>query len=331
MMKNILSLFFLVLFLCSVNATDSVAQTDSAIQKPVMYRELFAEPRVTTLLSLDAYKDKTPVTKKHLQDAFVSMMDWKALRSGMVHRYNEYAIFKELNVSWAGDTNAAVTLIQWLYKNGVAVDYTRTTYFFTLQYIHDATKGVYEVRCSANDMVTESGSETPKRVLNRYRKECMWPPSVEEQDREMLSLFTKEYRYFNNWSVKFKRVEPFHAEVVTTLDKKYIEQMLRQQLPAKRTALRVAEDGVYWGDKQIVTVTQEEGQNRITADFDLHYTISMDGKKLKKADSVPHLYLLKTFKRSLVRCDVKGQELKRIRKYTVEEYLKKLEAYIFSE
>lgn len=331
MKKNIFSLLFLVLIICCVRVPYSVADSAHTYKDTVSYRTLYNNPLVTTFVSLDAYKDKTPVTKEHLKNAFVKMMAWKYENGVGVVRYKAYSIFKEMKATWVGDTSTAVTLIQSLYKNGKAIDEIKTTYFFTLEYRHNVAKSVYEVRCTVNDMVVDSTEKKPKQVFNRYRNAPMWPPSAKEQDENVLSFFDKEYRSFFNRSVHFKRVEKYHAEITTPLENKYIQQMLGQHLPARRSDLRVTEDGTFWGDTPIITITPENGQNKITADFDLHYTVSMDGKRLAKVDAVPYRYLRKTFARSLPRCESKEVQLKTIRERTVEEYIKKLGSFVFSE
>lgn len=331
MKNNIFTLFFLVLTICCVRVTYSVAETAQPSQETTFYRTLYSDPLATTFVSLDAYKDKTLVTKEQLKNAFEEMMAWKYKSGVGVVRYKAYSIFKEMKATWVGDTSAAITLIQSLYKNGKAIDLIKTTYFFTLEYTHDVAKSVYEVRCTVNDMVVESTAKEPVQIFNRYRNASMWPPSAKEQDENVLSFFDKEYRSFFNGTVRFKRVEKYHVETVTSLEKKYIQQMLQQHLPAKRSDLRVTEDGTFWGDTPIITITQEEGLSKVTADFDLHYTVSMNGRRLAKADSVPYRYLRKTFAKSLARCDSKEVQLKTIRKYTIQEYLKKLGGFVFSE
>jgi len=334
-MKKI-SLFFLAMSLCCAVAAgaadEPVSSSDSGAQDAsVTYRELLVPPAETTFVSLDVYKDKTPVTRKQLQQAFTEMLRKTNISGGQVFQYHGYSIFKEQHVNWADETSAAVTLVQWLYKNGSAIESTRTTYFFALQYAHDEAKGVYEVHCSANNMVTESRSSESAGVLRKYRGEQFWPPVAEEQDQRMLSLFDKEYRYFFNSTVTFERIKPFRKEVVTALAPEYIEQMLRQQLPAKRTALNVTKEGAFWGDQQIITVFAEKGQYRISADFDLHYTVSMNGVKLRESDKIPYYYLDKTFAKSLSRGSVQRVEMKSIPKYTVEEYLRQIGGFVFSE
>lgn len=305
--------------------------SDDAQKQAVLYRDLLTAPATTTFVSLDAYKDKTPVTRKQLQHSFIEMLRKTNISGGRVLHYHGYSVFKEFQVTWAGETSAAVTLVQWLYENGAAIDSVRTTYFFTLDYFHDEAKGVYEVKCSVNNMVAELRNNEAVGSLRKYRGAQFWPPVAEEQDSRMLSLFNKEYRYFFNSTVWFDRITPFHKEVTTDLAPEYIEQMLRQQLPAKRTNLAVTKDGAYWGDEQIITITPENGQYRLTADFDVHYTVSMDGVKLQKSDSIPYYYLSKTFAKSLARSSVQRVEMKSISKYTMEEYLRQIGGFMFSE
>ncbi|WP_027362279.1 hypothetical protein [Halodesulfovibrio aestuarii] len=329
MKKNILILLFLAI--CCNLVMQSVANATPAKKDLTYYRKLYSNPLATTFLSVDAYKDKSPVTKEHLKHAFAEMMAWKYKNGlGVVH-YKDYSIFKEMKVTWAGDTSAAISLIQSLYKNDKVIDSLKTTYFFTLDYTHNIEKSLYEVRCIVNDMVVESATKEPEQVFDRHHDTWLWPPSGKEQDEKVLSLFDRESRYFFNRSVRFKRVEKYHAEIVTALDKKYVQQMLRQHIPAKRSDLRVTDDGVFWREIPIITIIQEDGHNKISADFDLHYTVSMDGRQLEKMDAVPYEYLRKTFGKSLVRCDMGEEQLKNIRKYTVEEYLKKLGTFIFAE
>lgn len=331
MKKIIFSLFFLVLTIFCVRVVNSVAEVEHVAQDTTSFRTLFNKPLVTTFVSLDAYKDGSPVTREQLKNAFVDMMVWKYKNGIGVVRYKAYSIFKEMKTAWVGDTSAAVTLVQSLYKNGKAIDELKTTYFFTFEYMHDASKSVYEVRCTVNDMAVEVREKEPKKVFNRYKNASMWPPSVNEQDEKVLSLFDKEYRSFFNNSIHYKKIENYHAEIVTSLENSYIQQMLGQHVPAKRSELRVVENGVFWGNTPLITITPENGQNKITADFDLHYTVSMNGKRLAKADVVPYKYLRETFGRSLARCDSDEVQLQTIQKYTVEEYLKKLGTFVFPE
>ncbi len=331
MKKIIFSLFFLVLTIFCARVTSSVAEVEPVAQNKTSFRTLFNEPLVTTFVSLDAYKDNSPVTREQLKNAFVDMMVWKYKNGVGVVRYKAYSIFKEMKAAWVGDTSAAVTLVQSLYKNGKAIDEIKTTYFFTLEYVHDASKSVHEVRCSVNDMAVEVAAKAPKKVFDRYKNAPMWPPSAKEQDKRVLSLFDKEYRSFFNHSIHYKKIENYHAEIVTSLENSYIQQMLGQHVPAKRSDLRVTENGVLWGDTPLITITSENGQKKITADFDLHYTVSMNGKRLAKADGVPYKYLRETFSRSLTRCESGEVQLETIQKYTVEEYLKKLGTFVFSE
>lgn len=336
MMKKVSCLFFLVMSFCFVVAAGAAVEpeiqsSDDAEKQAVSYRDLLTAPTTTTFVSLDTYKDKTPVTREQLQHSFIEMLRKTSMFGGRVLQYHGYSVFKEFHVTWAGETSAAVTLVQWLYENGAAIDSLRTTYFFTLDFSHDEAKGVHEVRCSVNNMVAESRSNESVGSLRKYRGAQFWPPIAERQDIRMLSLFTKEYRYFFNSTVRFDRVQPFREEVVTDLAPEYIEQMLRQQLPAKRTNLTVTKDGAYWGDQQIITITPEGGKYRLTADFDVHYTVSMDGVKLEKKDRVPYYYLSKTFVKSLTRSSVQRVEMKSISKYTMEEYLRQIGGFMFSE
>ena len=331
MKKIIFSLFFLVLTIFCVRVVNSVAEVEHAAQDTTSFRTLFNKPLVTTFVSLDAYKDNSPVTREQLKNAFVNMMEWKYKNGIGVERYKAYSIFKEIKTSWIGDTSAAVTLVLSLYKNGKAIDVIKTTYFFALEYMHDASKAVYEVRCTVNDMAVDVTAKEPKKVFNRYKSAVMWPPSAKEQDEKVLSLFEKDYRSFFNNSIHYKKIENYHAEIVTSLENSYIQQMLGRHVPAKRSELRVTENGVFWGDTPLITITPENGQNKITADFDLHYVVSMDGKRLAKADVVPYTYLRETFGKSLARCDPDEVQLQTIQKYTVEEYLKKLGTFVFPE
>lgn len=331
MKKIIFSLSFLVLTIFCVCVENSIAEIEHSAQDTTSFRTLFNKPLVTTFVSLDAYKDNSPVTREQLKNAFVNMMEWKYKNGIGVERYKAYSIFKEIKTAWIGDTSAAVTLVQSLYKNGKEIDVIKTTYFFTLEYMHDASKAVYEVRCTVNDMAVDVTAKEPRKVFNRYKSAVMWPPSAKEQDEKVLSLFDKEYRSFFNNSIHYKKIENYHAEIVTSLENSYIQQMLAQHVPAKRSELRMTENGVFWGDTPLITITPENGQNKITADFDLHYTVSMNGKELAQADIVPYEYLRKTFANSLARCDSDEVQLQTIQKYTVEEYLKKLGTFVFPE
>lgn len=335
-MKKVSCLFFLMMSFCFVVAAGAAVESDSqpsdgAQKQAVSYRDLLTAPATTTFVSLDAYKDKTPVTYEQLQHSFIEMLRKTNISGGRVLQYHGYSVFKEFHVTWAGETSAAVTLVQWLYENGAPIDSIRTTYFFTLGYSHDEAKGVHEVRCSVNNMVAELRSNEGVGSLRKYRGAQFWPPLAEEQDSRMVSLLNKEYRYFFNSTVRFDRVEPFHEEVITDLAPEYIVQMLRQQLPAKRTNLTVTNDGAFWGDEQIITITPEDGQYRVTGDFTMHYTVSMDGVKLRKSDNVPYSYLSKTFAKSLARSSVQRVEMKSISKYTMEEYLRQIGGFVFSE
>lgn len=325
MKKIIFSLCFLVFTICCVRVATSFAEVEKVPQGTKSFRTILDEPRTSIFVFPDAYKDKSPVNKESLKKVFLTLTQ---LWGGTKVRWSEvYSVFKETKGTWVGDTSVAVTAVQSLYKNGKVIEVFKTTYLVSVEFTHDVSRSVYKMRCTLNDIAVVEAAKEPKKVYKQYERVFLWPPSAKEQDDRILSLFRSEYNSGYGRLVKYKKTEKYHSEIVTSLNKVYIQQMLRQNVPAKRSKLRVVEDGVFWGETPLVTITAENGKNKITADFDLHYIVSCERNRLVREDVVPYRYLRETFGRSLVRCTLDEVQLQRIPKKTIEEVLKNMRRY----
>lgn len=324
-MKNSLCVLCCIFILC---VSSSMA---FASEGRVSYRMLQHNGGATTFYTASTFEDGTPVSKQMLKEAFARMMAWKYVHSNIVSTYETYSIFKEVFSTWAGDNSATVTLAQYLYKNGKVLNTMKTTYIFDVQYSYDIEKQKHKIHCIVNDMAVENSSHKMQRIVSRYGGYQFWPPLAKAQDEFVLQAFNKEASTLLNTFVQYKKMEKYHYETITSLDIQFIRQMLRQQLPEKRTALRVTDDGVFWGDTPIVTVTETDGGHRITIDFDVHYTVTHRGRKVALRDAVPFNYLRETVAKSLSRGTYKQIDVQAINKYSMQEYLEHISGVPFHE
>ncbi|MCT4626959.1 hypothetical protein [Halodesulfovibrio sp.] len=319
MKKNSIGVLFFVVTWCCLQSLSFAA---SAAQEKITCRPITVAVPKTVFYAPDTFHDGSFVTKDALKKAFSTTMVAHYAKDNSVSKYKTYSIFSELKPTWAGDNSAAVTLNQYLYENGKVLDSTSTTYIFNVQYKHDKDKKRFEVRCIVNDMAVEAVSTAQRKIYDKLYGVVFWPQDENRQDEHVLKFFVRAMQTFAKNSVQTQKVVNLHYEAVTALGTQHIRQLLQQEIPAMHSSLRVTEEGVYWGDALIVTVTPQGSLHKITVNFDAHYVITPDAQMVLKKDTIPLEYLRKTVQYVLPRGTYIEENVEAIHKRPVAELFK---------
>lgn len=328
MKKNRISILFFVVIWCCLQTLSFAAST---AQKKIICRPIHVAVSKTVFYAPDTFHDGSPVTKDALKKAFSTTMVEQYAETNSVLKYKTYSIFSELKPTWAGDNSAAVTLNQYLYKNGKVLDSTSTTYIFNVQYKHDKDKKRFEARCIVNDMAVEAVSTAQRKIYDKLYGVAFWPQDGNRQDEHVLQFFVRAMQSFAKNSVQIQKVMNIHYEAITALGTQHIGQLLQQEIPAMHSSLRVTEEGVYWDDVLIVAVTPQGSLHKITVDFDAHYVITPHAQFVSKKDMIPLEYLRETIKCALPRGSYIEENVKAIHKQPVAEYFKRISGVTVTE